>query len=152
MYQMQHRPGNPLEYPEEIATLDKILSGDYFPDDILKSANKYFSDYNDYDNTKEMIDIMLRAQNNPDMIVTIYRGAPSEGILNTGDWVTLNRDYALAFAGDGIYSDNPDSKVYEYKVKASELSFDGDSIYEFGYWGKMLEAELEEELEEEFEL
>ncbi len=134
-YKMEHRPGNPLEFPNEVATLDKMLQGDYFPDDILDRPEAYYI-FNSYPTDKELINKLKAAQNNPDAIITIYRGAPSNGTLNTGDWVSLSKEYAMQYAGAGGYSDNPNSMLYEYKVKAKDLSFDGDSIYEYGYWGE----------------
>ena len=137
-YGLAHRPGNPLEYPDEVATVDKILDGGLFPSDLLNHPNQYFADYGDYGEEAQLINTLRRAQNNPDMMVTIYRGAPSGGDLNQGDWVTLSRKYAMAYADGGAYSDNPNSRVYAYKVRVGDLSFDGDSIYEYGYWGKKL--------------
>lgn len=134
-YRLQHRPGNPIENPDEVATVDKITNGNYFPKDILIHARDYFPDYGNFKDTEKLISILKQAQNNPDMEVTIYRGAPSGGVLNQGDWVSLSKSYAEDYAQGGNYSDNPNSKVYSYKVKVKELSFDGDSIYEFGYWG-----------------
>lgn len=135
-YRLQHRPGNPIENPDEVATIDKIANGNYFPKDILDNARDYFPDYDNFKGTAQTIAILKAAQKNPEMEVTIYRGAPSGGALHQGDWVTLNKAYAEDYAKGGNYSDNDNSKVYSYKVKAKELSFDGDSIYEFGYWGK----------------
>lgn len=139
-YACPHRPGNPLEYPDEVATIDKILCGDFFPKDLLQRPREYFPDYGNYPGTEETLSLLRKAQGNPEMTLTIYRGAPSEGHLNQGDWVTLNKRYAEQFAGNGAHSDNPNSKVYSYTVKAKELSFDGDSFYEFGYWGKSLKS------------
>ena len=138
-YGLEHRPGNPLSDPEEVATIDKITGGGYFPDDILKNSRMYFPDAGN-PGADEVVQILQRAQGNPEMEVTIYRGAPSRGVLNSGDWVTLSKSYAEQFAGAGSYSDNPNSKVYKYKAKAKELSFDGDSIFEFGYWRKRQKA------------
>lgn len=137
-YGLTHRPGNPLEYPDEVATVDKILNGQFFPDDILNHPDRYFADYGNFGGEAQLISTLKRAQNNPDMEVTIYRGAPSGGSLNQGDWVTLSKNYAMDYASGGNYADNPDSRVYSYKVRVGDLSFDGDSIYEFGYWGKKL--------------
>ena len=136
-YGLQHRPGNPIEYPDEVATGDKITSGDYFPKDILTHPRDYFPDYGNFKGTEKVLALYKKMQGNPEMEVTIYRGSPSGGVLNTGDWVTLCEDYAKDYAAGGNYSDSPNSKVHAYtKVKAKELSFDGDSFYEMGYWGK----------------
>lgn len=151
-YRISHRPGDPITYPEEVATVDKILSGDYFPKDILDNARAYFPDYQKDPETLAIIRLLKEAQNKPQTPITVYRGAPSGGVLNTGDWVSLSEKYARQYAYDGIYADSDNSKVYSYKVKACELSFDGDSIYEFGYWGKTIEHELSEEEMDDIEL
>ena len=135
-YWLSHRPTDAREYPEFRA--DRILSGGAFPADILARGYCYFPDF--HLDAIPITRLLVSLQNDPDKPVRIYRGAPSDGALNTGDWVTLSRRYAEMYAGDGVYSDNPDSKVYEYVVKASDLSFDGDSIYEFGYWGPKIAA------------
>lgn len=134
-YFLQHRPGNPLEYPDEVATADKIMSSGIFPRDFLEHP-EYYLTMSDA-GARETVRILRDVQGRPDAEVTIYRGAPSPQ-LNTGDWVTLSRSYAEQYAGDGGYSDNPNSKVYTFKAKAGDLSFDGDDISEFGYWGRPL--------------
>ena len=97
----------------------------------------YLSDSNRH-NMHDVVATLRAMQGNPDMPVRVYRGAPSNGQLNTGDWVTLSLSYANQYAGKGMYSDNKNSRVYSYIVKAGELSFDGDSIFEFGYWGETI--------------
>ncbi len=144
-YRIAHRPGDPLSYPEEVATVDRILSGNFFPKDLLDHASAYFPDYEDDPETRALLKVLKQAQNHPEMTITIYRGAPSGGVLNTGDWVSLSERYAEKYAFGGAYADDENSRVYSYEVKAKELSFDGDSLYEFGYWGAPLEKEKEEE-------
>ena len=135
-YGLTHRPGNLLEYSDEVASGDKIANGDYFPKDILTHPRDYFPDYGNFKGTEKLLALYKKMQGNPEMEVTIYRGSPSGGVLNTGDWVTLSEEYAKDYAAGGNYADNPNSKVHSYKAKAKELSFDGDSFYEMGYWGK----------------
>ncbi len=131
-YMCPHRPGNPIDYPDEVGTLDQILRhpGKFFPDDIFRSAEMYFPKESD-------ISVRLEGKKicsmDPDAVVTIYRGAPSAD-LNTGDWVTLSEAYAKRYAEGGDYG-STGSTVHSYQAKLSELSFDGDSIFEFGYWG-----------------
>nr|DAV56292.1 MAG TPA: hypothetical protein [Caudoviricetes sp.] len=131
-YMLQHRPGNPKRYPDEVATIDNLSSGRYFPRDFLANARDYLPMST---GGAESLNVMRSVQGRPDAIVTVYRGAPV-GELNTGDWVTLSREYAEIYAGDGAYSDNPNSRVFEYKARAGDLSFDGDSLSEVGYWGE----------------
>lgn len=135
-YGLQHRPGNPLEYPDEVATADNLTSGEFFPGDFLQHPDLYLA--MDDPGAWETVRTLRSIQGRPDAEVTIYRGAPSGGTLNQGDWVTLSRTYAKQYAEDAAYSDNTNSKVYSYKVRAGDLSFDGDDISEFGYWGKKL--------------
>lgn len=135
-YGLIHRPGNPLENPDEVATGDKIANGDYFPKDILTHPDWYFPDYGNFKGTEKVLALYKKMQDNPEMEVTIYRGSSSGGVLNKGDWVTLCEKYAKDYVAGGNYADNSNSKVHSYKVKAKELSFDGDSFYEMGYWGK----------------
>lgn len=123
-----------MEYPDEVATADKITTGDYFPSDFLDHPDWYLN-MDDERGAWETVRILRSVQGKPDAEVTVYRGAP-KGELNQGDWVTLSKSYAELYAGDSAYSDNPDSKVYSFKAKASELPFDGDDISEFGCWGK----------------
>lgn len=136
-YRISHRPGNPLEYPDEVATVDKITSGNFFPKDILEHPDWYLPDFGDFgiSEAKQLLALLKKAQKNPDMEVTVYRGAPSND-LNQGDWVTLSKEYAKEYAVGGRHFDNPNARVSSFKVKIKELSFDGDSFYEFGYWGK----------------
>lgn len=88
---------------------------------------------------RETIRVPRSVQGRPDAEVTVYRGMPGNA-LNRGDCVTLSRSYAEEYAGDGPYSGGSDSRVASFTARASELSFDGDSLYEFGYWGKPQKA------------
>lgn len=136
-YRLQHQPGNPLKYPDEVPTVDKITTHGSMPPDVLDHPDWYADGYDPA--TAKSVAALKRLQGNPDKRVWVYRGAPV-GELNTGDWVTLDKSYAKQYAGTGAYSDNKRSKVYAYRVKASELSWDGDSFMEFGYWGSYKKA------------
>lgn len=133
-YMVSHRPCDAREFPEYRA--DQVVRSGLIPKDALIHPEMYYSDVRLYDG-KHVAEILNQIQGNPNMLVRIYRGAPSDGILNTGDWVSLSKKYAEQYAENGAYSDNPNSRVYGYLVKASDLSYDGDSIYEFGYWGEV---------------
>ena len=143
-YWTEHRPGNPLEHPGEVATIDRLGSGEFFPSDYLEHPEWYLPEIigsvaRSEKGAQETIAVLRSVQGNPDAPVTVYRGTPGDS-LNRGDWVTLSRSYAEEYAGEGAYSDNPDSRVLSFTAKAGELSFDGDSLYEFGYWGKRQRA------------
>jgi len=53
---------------------------------------------------------------NPDSDVTVYRASPKNE-LNSGDWVTIDKDYA-----NDIKNQNG-GKVYKYTIKAKELFY-----------------------------
>lgn len=52
-------------------------------------------------------------------------------VINKGDWVTINRDYAKSHGESAL---NGKYKILTKKVKAKDLYTNGDSIHEFGYW------------------
>lgn len=131
-YWFSHRPADIREYPEYRADRITAKNG-IWPKDFLTNPRVYLVDYDSYDGSS-VVKKLLALQGHPDMEVKIYRGDPSNGKLNTGDWVTLSKEYASIYAESGMYG-SKGAVVHSYTVKASELSFDGDSIYEFGYWG-----------------
>lgn len=51
--------------------------------------------------------------------------------INAGDWVTINRDYAVEHGESTL---NGNYKIITKTVKASEIFTNGDSIHEWGYW------------------
>ena len=133
-YFLNHRPIDIREFPEY--RIDLIMDSGIMPNDIFTNPRAILGDKDT--ESKDILSILKDVQRIPDATVTIYRGAPSSGVLNTGDWVTLSKMYAEKYAAGGDYCDRPDAKVYRYTVKAKDLSFDGDSIYEFGYWGPQI--------------
>ena len=139
-YGIKHRPTDPRKYPDEVATADKILDKELalYPSDFLDHPERYTDELREYSDARKCIETLRKVQGQPDAMVTIYRGAPSGGKLNTGDWVTLSKEYAKSYADGGGYSDNKESRVYEYKVRAGDLSFPGDSYLEMGYFGEHL--------------
>ena len=141
-YQTGHRPSNPEEYPGEVATVDRIEEGIFFPPDILKKHREYFPPQEGMGNDAQLTaNSLALCQGDPDAEVRIFRGAPSGGELNPGDWVTLSRRYAALYAEGGPYA-SEGAEVYAYTAKTRDISWDGDSIFEFGYWGPPLDASL----------
>ena len=130
-YQMYHRP--PKIGVGNTTSLDKILSSGKYSEAYFDKGR--YSDSAIAADSDKVLEILRKAQNNPDMEVTVYRGSPAPE-LNSGDWVTLSESYAKRYSGK--FSENPASKLYSYKVKASELSFDGSSLLENGYFGNNL--------------
>lgn len=142
-YFYYHRPPDPdmASDPDEPATFAYAVGGDpngIFPADMLEHPEYYMESYSRRD-VKETVAALRRIQGNPDAVVTVYRGAPGD-YVNTGDWVSLSRTYAEQYAGDSFYSGGPDSRVLEIQAKASELTWSGDSWFEFGYFGKRQRA------------
>ena len=138
-YFTRHRPPGPDEAadPDEPAVFAyKITTDDggVFPNDMLDHPEFYLEDARRED-VKETVAALRRIQGDPDAVVTIYRGAPGD-YVNTGDWVTLSRSYAEEYTGGSFYSGGPDSRLLSIEAKASELTWSGDSWFEFGYWGK----------------
>ena len=135
-YQLQHRPSEP---DDDTPSLDKIENHEISPNDLFKHPEYYLnvSGVTPSD-LKKFMDLVKKAQGKPDAKFKIYRGSPSGGKLNYGDWVTPFKSYAMIYAYDNAYSDNSESKVYEYTVKASELTCDLNSLAEWGYFGKAI--------------
>lgn len=136
-YWGEHRPGNPAD---GAATADRLSSGEFFPSDYLEHPEWYLPEVigsleRSDKGARETVQVLRSVQSKPNAEVTVYRGMPGN-TLNEGDWVTLSKSYAEEYAGDGPYSGGSDSRVVSFTARASELSFDGDSLYEFGYWGK----------------
>lgn len=80
---------------------------------------------------RETVNILSRYRGNPDADVVVYRAVP-KGVdgINAGDWVTVNRDYAVSH-GESQLGGNYD--IVEKTVKADEIFNDANSIHEFGY-------------------
>lgn len=93
---------------------------------------------------EEMIDVIRRAKDNPDAVITVYRAVPArfkdEGI-NEFDWVTPSKAYGEHFAKSLTKQKKEKYVVLETQVKAKELVInrnrnlgkDRGEIYEFGY-------------------
>ena len=139
-YRLMHQPnkyGGMLTDISYYTDPDDLGEGKMVPTDVYDHPEWYF-----YmgPQERETFDIVkgLRGAD-PETEVTVYRGAPV-GELNTGDWIALTRSYAGDYAGDSTWSDNPNSKVYTYKVKAKHVVWQGDDIREFGYFGPNLRS------------
>lgn len=121
-------------------TLDNI--SDIYPDDIYNpsTAWRYYGHGGDSVNMdKKTAQIISKYKNNPEAEVTIYRAVP-KGVknINSGDWVTVNKDYAASHGKAHIYQGlsgggKKEFDIIEKKVKAKNLSTDGNSIHEWGY-------------------
>lgn len=91
----------------------------------------------------ESYNAILKAKDNPDAEITIYRAVPDDVDINTindGDFVTLSPKYAKMHRADGYgmdYSgDKPveiGQKVISQKVKVRDIIWDGNDVNEFAY-------------------
>jgi len=113
---------------------DLTGGGQMYPADVYssKAAQYYGTGYQKAD--KEAFALANKVKGNPDAEVMMYRAVPKDASIeniNTGDWVTLSKDYAKNH-GESVL-DN-DYKIISKKVKAKDLWTNADSIHEFGYW------------------
>lgn len=82
---------------------------------------------------RESIRIMRAVRGKPEAMVTIYRGAPpGTESINTGDWVTLEKDYAQLHIDSNLQGDG---SVLSAQVPARWVRFGGSDLIEWGYWG-----------------
>jgi len=108
---------------------------DTYPDDFYSSQGaRFYGDGADEARDRMIVSQMQSMKGRPDKPVTIYRAVPksvpTKEALNTGDWITLDRQYAKEH-GEGAL--NGDYKIVKKTVKARDLFTNGDSIYEMGY-------------------
>lgn len=121
-YMMSHRP------TQSGITADNLINQDVetpMPENFYEILNK--------DNdvaTKETMQQLNKARNNPDAEITIYRATIGDKI-NDGDWITLSPTYAKTHNEHNL--DNK-GKIISMKVKASDIQFAGDDIKEWGYF------------------
>lgn len=106
-----------------------------YPDDFYSSKGaQYYGDGAEPLRDAMIVRQMQSMKNRPNAPVTIYRAVPksvsTKEALNTGDWITLDRQYAKEH-GEGAL--NGDYKIVSKTVKARDLFTNGDSIYEMGY-------------------
>ena len=119
--------GNPSGYPDDFygpKGRQYYAPGPRFSGDEYGRANT--QSYN----------AVLKARNNPDAEVTIYRAVP-KGIdtINEGDFVTLSPKYAELHAASGYgLSGDEVGEVISKRVKVKDVLWAGDDINEFGYF------------------
>lgn len=130
-YGMQHRP---TEGPPANDLLAKVDGGDFAPKDIYEHPEWYANGDGSLAD-RQSISAIQKLRGKPEAMVTIYRASPKNE-LNGGDWVSLSRDYAKGESlSEGV-------KVYSFRVKASDVKWAGDSLNEFGYFGKPILQDL----------
>jgi len=74
--------------------------------------------------------VIRSAKGKPDQKIKIYRAVPKDvNVINNGDWVTINPNYAKQHGISHVGKYKVISKV----VYAKDLYSDGNSIHEWGY-------------------
>lgn len=114
------------------ASIDKLTQ--VFPDDVYEHPEYVGSGEVD----DETMAQLLKAKDNPDATVRIYRALPpGRGEINAADWVTLSEAYARqhAIQDDDEANDWP---IIHADVPVSTVFADGNDLAEFGYDGPHL--------------
>lgn len=117
--------------PEDNSPLHDLT--DIYGVDIYTSNALRYYGTGDAVSDRESMSVIMKARGNPNMMVTIYRAVPKNvSDINSGDWVTLSKNYAnkhgKAWVKGGI--------IISKKVAAKTLFTNGDSMNEFGYWSR----------------
>ena len=132
-YGMRHRPSD----PEVGNTLDDLSA--IYPEDLYSDKGWHYYGQGGTESIamdKASAAILKRLRGNPNAEVTIYRAVPKDvNEFNAGDWVTINREYAKQHGEGPLKSDY---KIISKKVRASELTAEGNSIHEQGYFPNRL--------------
>ena len=130
-YMASHRP---VTIEGGASTLDNLIPS--FGDDIYgKNALQYFGTGSP-NLDRQALSVFQQVKGNPNATVTVYRAVPKnveQQSLNSGDWVTISRDYAKQH-GESTLGGN--YKLVEQQVPASSLTTNADSILEQGYYPK----------------
>lgn len=108
---------------------------DVYPEDFYSfEAPRLYGHGMDESRDARIIRQIQSFKGRPDRPVTIYRAVPKDTPrgtkINTGDWVTTDREYAVEH-GLGALGGN--YKIIKQTAKARDLFTNGDSIYEMGY-------------------
>ena len=124
-YKGSHVAPNWRVYGAPLHDLTQIM-----PSDVYSQMGKQLYGIGDKLIDSQWRTAALKARNNPDAMIDIYRAVP-KGIkdINQGDWVTTSPEYAK-WHGENVL--NGDYEIINKKVKAKTLSTEGYP-YEFGY-------------------
>jgi 8-oxo-dGTP pyrophosphatase MutT (NUDIX family)/predicted GNAT family acetyltransferase len=120
-YRMQHQVDSDFGAPLHDPTRDT------FPKDVYEHPDWYTGAPDG-----EMVRSLHRAKGEPEKKIRIYRAVP-QGVqhINTGDWVTLSREYAKQH----VQSNVPGGHVLRIDAPAKHIISGGDDLQEWGYHG-----------------
>lgn len=133
-----HRPPG----PNGGAPLHDLTGGGrVYPDDVYGPNAARFYGHGDRTLDRETLRILHALRGKPNALVVVYRAVPAVYLgakINSGDWVTVNRQYAVEHGArfdEGAW-------IISKRVKAHEVFTNGDSIHEAGYWSELAQSLL----------
>ncbi len=111
------------------------VSPEIYPEDIYSSRGaSLYGDRGTTYSDQESVTIIQSSRNKPDVQIKIYRAIPKsvkpDSSINSGDWVTINRRYAIQHGESNL---NGQYTIITKTVPAKHLYTDGNSIHEWGY-------------------
>ena len=111
---------------------DLTGAGTIYPDDVYSENAVQYYGTGDPALDRRSMSIAHSYKNKPDAKVTIFRAVPSNAgdTINTGDWVTINKNYAEQHGESALRGDY---KIIQKQVKARDIFTNGDSIHDWGY-------------------
>jgi hypothetical protein len=103
-----------------------------YPDDFYgPNGHRYYGSGDDKIDADSYFQISS-AKGRPYSKVTIYRAVPKNiKDINSGDWVTINRQYAKDHGESTLRGEY---KILKKTVRARDIFTNGDSFHEWGYW------------------
>lgn len=102
---------------------------DVWGEDIYSNEAYFYYGDGDIKMDKASVRILQEVRNNPDALVTVYRAVPiGVTTINSGDWVSINREYAEAHGEllEGAY------EIISKELPARQIFTDGNSLHEQG--------------------
>ena len=127
-YGMRHRPSEDGPRAHDLSEVDMTPADVYDHPEWYSGMGKKI--------IAETMKQLRAVKGKADAFLTIYRAGP-KGEMNTGDWVSLSKEYASTHSEA---QDPENYKVWESKVKASDVRWAMDDLAEFGYFGDSTEA------------
>ena len=104
-----------------------------YPNDIYGPMAARYYGHGDPTIDNFTISVIQSSHNKPDQPIKIYRAVPNsidEKKINYGDWVTINKKYAIQHGESSL---NGEYIILTKTVPAKTLYTDGNSIHEWGY-------------------
>jgi hypothetical protein len=128
-YGIQHRPN------EEGPRAFDLAENNLMPTDVYDHPEWYSA--MEPKIIRETMAQLRKIKGKANALLTIFRAGPSPE-MNTGDWVSLSKDYARTHADA---QDPTGYKVWQAQVKASDVRWDMNDLAEFGYFGPSVAAQ-----------